>query len=254
MPLPNDQLERLFHAGITVLRREIVLPTVAGRYAYTIPVGNWFNDRPRDTSLDIDTGSGWIPQAYGADYSHLGRYTAPATVADTCIGWELAGPPPAGWRMRFRWNEWVYKTSSSVLIPVRLAAPGDSEPDYSVKWFQAIPGSEPNAIQVPAVPGFCAEFWRKTSRTGGLRGIELRRSGKRYVPYWRGTADQFVVHRSVFSSCTTTRRQFYRVCYYDPITGARSPLSSQIAVASGFREDRLRTFGTAHVGDAVWVR
>jgi hypothetical protein len=75
VPKSNAQLEEDRRRGLVIEQHEIIVPTVAGRYTYTIPVGSWFLDRAEDTQLDIDTGSGagWIPQAYGPDYSHLRR-------------------------------------------------------------------------------------------------------------------------------------------------------------------------------------
>jgi len=257
MPKSNAELERDLLKGITVETHEIIVTTVAGRYAYVIPVGSWFLDRAADTSLDIDTGggAGWIPQAYGPDYGHLRRYSPPASVADLCIGWELAGSPPAGWLMRFRWKYWRLRDSPQMVTPVRLIAGAGTEPDYSVGWFQNTAGNEPDAVQValPVVDGLGLEFWRRTLRTGGLRGVTLKRSGRRYVPYQRLPPNQFTVHKTEFSPCTDTTRRYYKVCYYDPTTGARSFLSDTVITAGSNRDDRLRTVGSARVAGSVWV-
>lgn len=256
MSLSNVELEVLFHRGITVEEHEIIVSTVVGRHSYVIPVGNWFIDRASDTSLDIDTGGGWIPQAYGADYSHLRRYSPPASVADLCIGWSLAGPPPAGWSMRFRWKQWNFRDAPKVVAPVRLVAGAGSDPDYSKTWHQNMAGDEPDAVQVSELDGFGLEFWRRTLRTGGLRGLTLKRSGRRYVPYQRFPAGQFIVHKTEFSPCTSASRHYYRVCYYDPATGARSPLSREVVTVNNFRDDRLRTIiggGVVRVSGSVWV-
>lgn len=252
MVLSNIELEALFHRGIRVVRHEVVAPTVPGRISYTIPLGGWFIDRPADTSLEIDSGSGWVPQAYGADYGHLRRYSPPPTVADLCIGWTLSGPPGA-WLMRFRWNEWVYQSAPQVVTPVRLIGGPGTDIDYSVIWYQPTDYVCPDAVWVPPMDGFGLEFWRRTNRTGGLRGSSLTRSGKRYVPYIRFAPGKWIVHNMEFRPGSSVRIWKFKVCYYDPVTGARSPLSNATITANQGSPEMLRTVGVSRGPGSVWV-
>lgn len=246
-----DPIGRSMLCTPSVAHREVILPTVAGHRRYHVPVGSWFMEGSA-TILEIDRGSGWVEQAYGADYSHLQRYTPPPTVADLCVGWELAGVPPAGWTMRFRWEERRMGFPVETVAPVRVGVGG--EVDYSVVWYQWDASRMPNAVQVPGFPGFCLEFWRQTSRTGGLRGSSLQRSGKRWVPYYRHPAGGSLVRMGEFAAGGTQKIREYRVRYYDPSTGARGPLSADIIAVGGNRENRVRTVGTIHAANAVWLK
>lgn len=235
----------------SIVHHSVILPTVVGHRRYHIPIGSWFVEGS-PTTLEINKGSGWIEQSYSVDYSHLQRYTPPPTVADLCLGWELTSPPPAGWLMRFGWEERRMGLAVETVIPILVDASG--EPDYSVLWYQPISGVAPNAVQVPEIPGLGVEFWRQTSRTGGLRGDVLRRSGKRWVPYYRHTVGDFVARYEEFAWGGTQKMRQYRVRYYDPITGARGPLSADIFAVGGMFENRVRTDGVIHAPYAVWMK
>ena len=160
-------------SNIYVEQHELITPTQLGRYAYTIPVGGWFQDRASDTSLDINVGGGiWVPQAYGPDYGHLRRSTPPASVADLCIGWTLAGPPPGGWIMRFRWKVWRMRDKPEMVVPVRLVGGAGTAVDYSIQWYMDNAAACTDAVQVePPVDGVQIEFWKRIRRTGGLRDV-----------------------------------------------------------------------------------
>lgn len=230
---------------------EMVLQSVAGRNNYTIPVGNWFLAAASDCSLEIDSGAGWVVQAYGADFSALTRAAGsnpPATVLDAALGFSLSGGPvPAGWSLRFRWLERRLLTKPIALAKVLQPA------NYAVRWNQNGAVDFPNAVLVPEYPGAQVEFWRQTWRNGGARGTfgVLRREGKRYLPFYRGPIGQFLFPRSEFCPSQGLKRNHFRVCYY--VGGARSDLSDDvIVVCSTMQPDRVNGRVARTVG-GVWI-
>lgn len=230
----------------------IVLASVAGKNNYTIPVGNMFLDAAGESFLDLDTGAGFVPQAFGADYSHFRRNApgTPTSVADAAIGFSMTNAVSTGWLFRFRWKQ------RSIIVEPPAIAKVLSSLDYSLFW-QSNSSNAPDGIRVPPMNGMQVEFWRESPRDGGKRGsadpTKIRREGRRYLPYFRGATDVFVFDRSTFA-IATNRRFKYRVCYYDPTTGARSALSNDIVlVCNQSQADRVngRVVRTAR---SVWVQ
>lgn len=229
---------------------EMVIPSVAGRNNYTIPVGNWFLDAPGDTTLDIDQGSGFIPQDYGPDYAHLLRVTPPPTVANAAIGFSIVGGAvSAGWTLRFRWHERTLLVKPSAVAKVRVPA------SYTVPWNSSSAVDFPNGIRVPEYPNVQVEFWRQTWRNGGQRGNTgtLRREGKRYLPYFRGALNQFTFAKTEFRTAQPLKRNHFRVCYYEPVTGARSALSSDIIVVCNDQQDDRVNGRYARQKGSIWI-
>lgn len=220
---------------------ESIQPSVAGQLTYWIPVGCYYRTDPSDVQVDINTGSGWIPQAFGADFGYKQRNTAPATVADLAIGIMLTNPPPANWQIRIRWRERRILIEPPPIAKVRLTGVGGS-PDYSVMWNSNGP-TPPNAVTIPERTGFQAEFWRLSRRNGGfwpsLNPAGHRRMGRRYIPYFRGAVDLWTFHMDQLRSLVGVpySRLHYRVCYVNPTTGARSALSPDILVSNVKRDE-----------------
>jgi hypothetical protein len=234
---------------IASIPRSIVLDSVANKNNYWIPVGDWFLDAAGTTTLEIDSGAGYVPQAFGADYSHLRRVTPPATVADAALGFTLAGGPvPAGWKLLFRWTDGRILVEPNSIAKVLVPA------NYAVPW-SADGANPPNGVLVPELPGTQIEFWRETRRDGGLRGNNgvLRREGRRYLPFYRGAVDVFRFSVADFATSAREHRNHYRVCYYDPSTGARSLLSRDVIVVCSLAQaDRVNGRTQRAVG-SVWI-
>lgn len=239
---------------------EIIQLSAAGQLTYWIPVGCWFRDDPTDVTVDIDNGSGWIPQAYGPDYGVKRRSTPPPTVADLAIGIKLNDPPPAGWQIRIRWRDRRILIEPPPLAKIRLTAVG-GVPDYSVTWYPS-GGPSPNAVAVPQRTGFQAEFWRLSRRNGGrvpkwVGPPQARRQGRRYVPYFRGPVDTWMFHMDELRSTVGIpySRLHYRVCYVNPVTGARSALSPDVLVLNVKRDERCGKMpgGLMRGGGSVWI-
>lgn len=231
---------------------EITVASITGKNNYTIPIGNMFFDQAGETTLETDFGAGLIPQVYGINYTHFRRSVAsgtPPSVADAAIGFSVVGAVPAGWTFRFRWFERRLCTSPISLAKINTSA------GYTVPWT---PNSvnAPNGILVPAYPGGQIEFWRQTWKNGGLRGTStvLFRQGRRYLPYFRGATD--VISFPISAFCGTERngkRNHFRVCYYDPITGARSALSNDIIVVCSITQpDRVNGRTQRTIG-SLWI-
>jgi hypothetical protein len=234
---------------IANIPRQIVLDSIAGKNNYRIPVGDWFLDAAGQTTLEIDSGAGYVPKTYGVDYSHLQRVTPPPTVADAAIGFTLAGGPvPAGWKLLFRWTDRRILVEPNSIAKVLVPA------NYAVPW-SANGANPPNGVLVPELPGTQVEFWRQTNRDGGLRGnfLVLKREGRRYLPFYRGATDVFRFSVTDFATSQREHRNHYRVCYYDPSTGARSLLSRDVIVACSLAQaDRVNGRTQRAVG-SVWI-
>lgn len=229
---------------------EMIVPSVAGRNNYTIPVGNWFLNAIGETTLDIDSGAGYIPQAYGPDYAHLLRVTPPPTVADAAIGFSIVGGAvPAGWTLRFRWHE------RTLLVQPSVVAKVIQPPNYAAPWNSSSAVDFPNGVRIPEYPDVQVEFWRQTWRNGGQRGNMgvLRRDGKRYLPYFRGVLNQFAFRSSEFRPTQPMKRNHFRVCYYDPATGARSALSNDIIVVCNDQQADRVNGRFARTRGSVWI-
>jgi len=241
------------------VQHEVLLTSEAGKNNYTIPVGSWVIDAAGESTLDIDSGSGFNPQGYGLDYSMFLRVTPPPTVADLAIGFTLNdGPVPAGWILRFRWTQRVQSIPPPVPSPILLSG---GVPDYSVAWHPDNSATAPNGVVVTPTGGMKVEFWRLTKRVGGLRGLTLHRDGRRYVPYFRGAVDQTTFASTEFAPSNQKNTRRFKVLYVDA-AGRRSALSDETIVVFGGGGDngeRIRNPAGAppvyqHVLGCVWVR
>jgi hypothetical protein len=125
--------------------------------------------------------------------------------------------------------------------------------------------SRPRSPPPPAP--YVVEFWRETVKRGGafatVPGGRVLRHGRRYVPHFRGPSTQSVdpntFYMSEFSSARARPWQKFRVCYYNPLTGARSALSAETIVVIGTAStDQIRTYGVgrnpAHVAGSVVIK
>lgn len=205
---------------------------------YNIPPGNMpFLDAQFQTTLEADTGSGFQPLVWNTDYVHALRKVSIGTkpsIIDSAIGIKLQITLAIGTLMRLRWKEFRLYMPPPI-IQKRADTDGD---DYTQIWYSGVNPQQlpPKRIQVGQAEGFQLEFWRETLRTGGKRstvggGINnpqtTRRLGRRYLPYYRSAVDLWVVHMDEFTTnAINSKRLKFRVCYYDPSTGARSPLST----------------------------
>jgi len=213
---------------------QMTVPSVAGQQGYLIPVGDWFTNAASECKLEVDMGGGFVTRVFGVDFSGFLRSGAPATVTDLVIGFYwIAGAVPNGWTFRFTWYERVlFKTPMGVAKALLVGSP--PVPDMSVKWKQNS-SNAPNGVTVPELTGYVVEFWRKTLKSGGLHINALgsvQRRGPRYVPYYRGPASQFNFTVGDFSTSEASKRQHFRVCYYNTVTFARSYLSPDMIVVN----------------------
>lgn len=252
----------------TFVTRSMTIPSVFGAADYRIPVGLWFKQGSA-TTLTINGNE----QQYGADYSHIGRYSTPPTVADTCFGFHVSGGlTPLGWTLTFTWSEGHLSIHPPTVTLQRLVNLGAGwQPDFTQEgnpWSPSSVTLAPNGVSIPTPPApYVVEFWRETTKRGGTfltpNGGHVFRSGRRYVPYFRGPSTQSVdpntFYMSEFSSARARPWQKLRVCYYNPLTGARSALSAETIVVIGTAStDQIRTYGVgmnpAHVAGSVMIK
>lgn len=240
---------------IAEIPRSVMLDSVAGQNNYRIPVGDWVLDAPGQTTLQIDQGTGFIDQAFGADYGLLRRVTPPATVADAAIGFSLVGGIiAAGWKLYFTWTDRRILTEAPSIAKVLIQAGPPAPSIYTVAWESNGPDA-PDGVLVPELPGMQVEFWRQSFNDGGIRGATgaLRREGRRYLPYYRGAVDLFRFAISDFSPLQTRKRNRFRVCYYDLANGARSLLSRDVIVVCGQQPDHVNGRGSVRSARSVWI-
>lgn len=211
---------------------QVILPSIAGEQTYLIPVGCIFTNRPGEFLLEVDKGTGFVRETEGIDYAVFTRNGAPLSVADIGFGFFRPVAPPAGWNFRLTWYERIVHKTPMGIAKIKLTGVGGTV-DMSVRWNQNS-ANAPNGVTVPELTGYVVEFWRKVQRSGGLHGLNLndrQRRGPRYIPRYRGTAGKFNFHVSEFTGGTSFARHKFRVCYYNPLTFARSMLSTDIIVA-----------------------
>lgn len=260
--LVNTALDELAVRKEAIFRQEMVVASIAAEDRYRIPVGSLFLDAAGETTLEVDTGSGYTPAVYGVDYVHLPRgYLRPCatpTVIDAVIGFRwINGAVPGGWTFRFRWLERRILVQPAGVAAVRLD--GSLQPDQSTPWYVNSSGRHPNGIRVPLLPDYCVELWRVTKHRGGLNsGGQFTRNGRRYVPYVRYPVGQDAINFELGPQLIKVSRgkRLMKVCYYNPATGARSALCAETILFQNFtnRDDALGSSGYIRTRDgAVWI-
>ena len=239
---------------------EMIVSSIAGRNNYTIPLGRFVFDAAGQSSLDLDVGSGFNPVAFGTGYTHFRRNApgTPASVADAAIGFAYVGAVAAGWSFRFRWKEEVIPTSPIAIAKVRVPA------EFDVRWesnapLNPAPGANaaPNGVTIPEYSDVQCEFWRQSQNPGGQRGTinpaDVRRLGRRYLPYFRGPLNQFTFSTADFAATQASKRNWFKICYYDPVTGARSALSTDTIVVCGLQADSHNGVRPVRTERSVWI-
>jgi hypothetical protein len=169
-------------------------------------------------------------------------------VVDAAIGFSYGLAVMAGWTFRFTWKERIVPTPPVVVAKIR------SPLDYTIQWLPN--GSNaPNAVTIPASPGMAVEFWRQTFENGGRRGSSavLIRSGRRYVPYYRGAIGVFDFDIGTFSPSQPSKRARFKVCYYNPVTGARSRLSNDTIVVCSNVADSVNGRRPVRTARSMWI-
>lgn len=245
--------------------QELLIAGVGGFTRYYTNVGSMFLDAATETNLDIDTGGGFVPAVYGVDYTNqtrgFGRPGPPASVLDSAIGFLLAVPSAGGEVYRFRWVERKILRSPDSVMAVRFG--GSATPDYSLRWnislaALVITGKPTDGIQVPLPKGYALELWRLSKRRGGDAAIAPGGAGRRYVPYLRGATDDPYMDLSLLIPIKH-RKEHYKVCLYNALTGARSALCSEtiLHMSNPKTDDNLNSNGDAKQtrsrGGSVWI-
>lgn len=231
-------------------KHELVVASVAGKNNYVTPIGDYVWDQAGQSTLEVDTGSGFTPVVFGSGYTHFLRSSTgtPASVNDAAIGFSFIGSVAAGWTFRFRWRETVIQAEPIAIAKVKLPI------DYTIVW-NSNSTDAPNGVMVPAMTGLQCEFWRQTNKPGGKRGASpvLIRDGRRYIPFYRGATGVFAHPITDFSVGNSTKRQRFKICYYNPLTGARSRLSADTVVVCSGKDDAVNGRIPVRTARSVWI-
>jgi hypothetical protein len=227
---------------VTVLR-SVLFTAKAGQKLFFLPIGEHFLDAPSETELYVDNvlhrpGDGF--------YSHVKRGTAGwMNTTDAMIGIALTTPTAGGEQVVLYWHQRLIllQPASVALVHCTQDGGGIWRPDYStdMRWRQNDPLVAPNAIQVAnPPPDYVVEWWRLTRVKGGNHGGNGAgyRAGRRYMPVFRGPAvvtdnDSLFLRTQFDGSSTACPWRHFRVCYYNPTTGARGNLSSEVIISAG---------------------
>lgn len=243
---------------VTLRWEQIDRTMVAGQQGVFLPWGAYVLAAASNIEVLLDQGGGFVQQAYGADFGFQTRQRAgwpqPST-ADVSTGIWMNDPAAGGETVRVRWR------SGSILIeppsPIAFSTAAPVPPLGNFNSFRYIGPYVPNAFKVAERFGLQVEVWRMSARGGCNRspvsvpGFLQVRGGRRFSPFWRGPAG-FGETTILPNTFTQRRKNVFRVCYYDPATGARSALSAE-RVYFVNRRDAIGTAGTMHPAGSVWV-
>ena len=212
-----------------VIERTKIFTTVAGQTKFGLPFGFYFKDVAGETSVEMDQGGGYIPLQYGPDYMHLHRQTAVVpTVGDAAFGITgLGGTVPGGQLLKLTWKDRRLLCSPPVVCAILFGS------GPLPIWKQMHVTNHPNGIHVGLPdPAWAVEIWRFNPKPGGQGSdVQYHHDGRRWIPYWRGAAGVEEFQSDVtFAGVLPSKRKMFRVCYYNPATGARSALSDDIVV------------------------
>lgn len=238
--------------------------TVSGQQAVFLPWGQYVLAQPGWAFVWLNG----VPLTFGSDWDFQKRQARTtgwpyASTADASTGVWLNVGTNAGDTVRVQWRTGRINLPPPSMAPVY--APGGSlppSPGVGLKQRWPYTGSPYASAFVAAnLEGFQVEVWRMTRKSGrvygtvALPGFAEYRRGRVYVPLYRApsvTSGEVIISPgSDFSE--SSRKGSYRICYYDPATGARTDLSAERLFWSRTRNDFIRTAGLAHQGKAAWT-
>lgn len=258
--------DAIWRSGLVTMTVQEVTRTivVAGQQAVFLPWGQY-----------VLAQSGWAevtlngaPLTFGVDWifqTRQARSTGwgyPST-ADASTGVWLLVSTNAGDVVVVRWRTGRINLPPPSVSPVYVtggALPPSPGVGLTQRWTY-VGAVLPNAIVCPGLDGFQLEVWRMSRKSGrvvGVRvlpGLDEYRRGRNFVPLFRpasATSGDILIQPGADFSAPTNRSH-YRVCYYDPATGARTDLSAEHVVFENRRDDRISTLGVVHQRGSVWT-
>lgn len=252
-------------------------PQIDGQQSAMLPFGSYVRADPDDMTVELSTngGASWSTLVFGADWIFTPRRAgaAPASggvwpqpsTANVSSGAWLTAPLSMGDLVRLTWRTGVVQAPPPEPISIRALA-GSIDPTPDSTWrYNAGPASWPNAVVLSARAGLAIEMWRMSPRGphtrlidvgGNLPGFVIQSAGRQYSPYYRFptslSAANLVCQPSILGLSENPHQQTFRFCYYDPTTGARSPLSASSMRWQSIHGDVIRGV-LIHPAGSVWV-
>lgn len=234
---------------------------IKGQSAYFLPWGTFVRALSTDMRVELSTAGGpFVPLVFGVDWIFQNRqhglWPQPST-ADVSTGAWLNITVVPGDVVRLTWRTGNINVPAPE--PVIVRAQGSQLDPTFTKWrYNA---TLPNAAILGQRAGLQIELWRFCTHQGHARdaralpGLTQYRSGRRYMPYIRfpiaATSDDLVVQPDDIAFSSSPKFVVMRFCYYDPTTGARSPLS-EIQTRWIRNRDEANRSGLAHSRFSVW--
>lgn len=244
-------LESLLFPEVCVVRTATFVGTDT-TVNYYIPYLDMFHAVAGETTLTING----VPKIYGTDYQHITQQDSTLSIG---IGFALAILLAGGESVVFTWKERriLVEPPTVSLCRTIVGGGGDYELDTAQMWKASDINSAPNGFRVPpGPPGYTAEIWRLTRRTGGLSKTGRQNGGKRFLPYRRGPQalmpDAWIFNSDFYHAYNIKLWRQFKVCYFNLSTGARSGLSTVSIVSGGTRPDQHNGYGPFRY--RAWLR
>lgn len=241
---------------------------VAGQQGFFLSWGSYI--RASDLlEVTVDgVSASYGPMARQGGVGQLG-WPQPTT-ADVVRGVWLTNPCVGGETVAIQFRTQVLLIDPPV--PMVTFAPGGVLPTGLVpgvgNWIPNSyqnPAFVPNSFVLPQRAGLQIELWRRSRRMGRFRqaltvpGLFQIRQAHHFSPWWRSSlasvdgyevVDPWVANIVNYSSW---RANQFKLAWYDPMTGARSPLSVQSIMVQQRSERVLGTPSPTHPNMSVWI-
>lgn len=200
---------------------------------------------------------------YGSDWDFQVRQRGSwpnGSTRDVSTGVWLANPTAAGDEVRIRWRVGVLAVPPPQISPAAGTTNAlQPSPGVGSSTLWRYLTSTINAFWISALPPFQIELWRLSHKGGRVRGpssvpgLTQYRRGRQFSPWYRLDLNlpQVVLPGSDFNN--NREKSYFRACYYDPVTGARGPLSAELAIVNSGRKELITSLGVVHGQSEPWT-
>ncbi len=256
-----------------VVRTAQALGGGALQRGFLLPLGIhvWANPAADQNELKVDRstdgGLTWTTLTYLVDWTFMvrsyGAWPVSRGTSDVSSGAFLTTGVASGTLIRLTWKTGFIHIPPPEASAVLLTG-GAIDLTVGIRSYNG--ALVPNGFMSPQRAGLQIELWRWGFQTGRryimpVTGYNVLHPGKRYNPYYRfavaaaGTGELFVQPSTLVGlgfSAPSSKTQSFRLCYYNPLTGARSPLSDHRINWQTNRSDRIAG-GVVHPSQSVWI-